>query len=252
MRLAAAFGGALALGAVVSAAAGLRPSMGAAEDVRASAAAAAACAIAGMLLAGAGTAGVLLLRAYGRLRGGEEMILGPGKQGWVAGRSLAESAGLGLAAMLPGLFLLAFVQLVAEDNHQGVMFSVFANPVVLDGRALILAFVVVTTTALVCGLRPVLDAAQSSLIPPAASRWRGSSRRAGMMRIAAAAIPVLVSAGLIAGTALGVRRVVSLVWLEPQFQPGSAVVLETRRGQPAATHTNVPPAVSLAAPLQHS
>ncbi len=73
-----------------------------------------------------------------------------------------------------------------------------------------------------------------------------------MMRIAAAAIPVLVSAGLIAGTALGVRRVVSLVWLEPQFQPGSAVVLETRRGQPAATHTNVPPAVSLAAPLQHS
>lgn len=242
----------LAVGAVVFAIAGLRSPMGSGEAVNAGAAAAAALSIAGMLMAGAGTAGVLLLRAYGWLRGLGGSNLSPGKHGWVAGRSLAESVALGLAAVLPGLFLLAFVQLVAEDNHQGVMFPVLNNSVVLDGRALVLAFVVVTGLGLICGLRPVLDAARSSLGPTIGMAWRNSLRRVGVMRLVAVIVPVAVSCALVAGTTMGVRRVVSMVWLEQEVDRGSAVVLDVTRGNPSAVPTNVPPAVSLRVPLLHS
>lgn len=186
--------------------------------------AAAAGALAGMLAAGAGTAGLLFLRAYARLL--EPRAAGSCSAGFkTLLRVLIESFLLGLGALVAGLFLVAFVRMMAQDSPQGVMFPVLSTVVILDGRALLLAFVVSAATALVWGAMPVLRATLRGFHPagpplPAGTFPSGRSWVGG----AVALVPVAVACALIAGTSLGVYSVLRVVLVERNVEVERAIV----------------------------
>ena len=198
-------------------------------------------ALAGMLVAGAGTAGLLFLRAYTRLL--ERRAAGSSPAGLqTLLRVLMESFLLGLGALVAGLFLVAFVRMMAQDSPQGVMFPVLSTVVILDGRALLLAFVATAATALVWGAMPILRATLRSFHPagprrPAATVPNGRSWVAG----AVALVPVAVACALIAGTSLGVHSVLRVVLVERNVEVERAMV-DQGSGDPAVPAPNRTPA----------
>lgn len=121
------------------------------------------------------------------------------------------------------------------------MFPVLSDVIILDGRALVLALVVVAGVGLLFGVQPVIGAAQRSLalVLPLGSNARPFVRSGlGILTLVA---PVAVSAAVLAGTTFGVRRVITLVLSGPPLEHFDSAVVERSRAMPAGVFTNMPP-----------
>ncbi len=191
---------------------------------------AAVVALAGVVAVGAGTAGLLLLRALAGWREGAGAGI-PVASSWRSlGRACVESGFLGGTACCLGLFLLAFMGLATQPEPETVLLPVLSSLMIVDGRALLLAFATVATLVLIWGGASTLRAALDSLRVPLVG-WGGprSHASSGHVRVLRVLVPVGVGIGLLVSTTWAVQRGLVLVaaGARPSVQPSVLVQRST-------------------------
>jgi len=201
-------------------------------------------AVAGLLLAGPGIAGLLVLRSFTRF---QEAGPTPKTNGscLTALGVVVESALLGLGALVAGFFILAFVKQVTEGASQGVMLSVLSQVVIVDGRALALGFLGLVSCALLWGTtqvaRPTVRGLRQLWGTEAKARMQGWP---GVWVAVSVAASLTVSALLVAGTSVGVRRVVTMALqsegIEESAPVAARAIPAAPRALPNAGQADVP------------